>query len=191
MHDARFFATDAPPVLPDRHGDIPMISAMKSYVRVVDRMNYLIGRVVMYGIFVMVGILMWSTISKVTSIPSLWTLEMAQYAMVAYYLVGGPYSMQLQANIRMDLFYHSWSDRKKAQVDAFTVLFLMFYLSVLLYGGIESTLYSYEYGQRSPSAWRPYIWPVKLIMVTGIFLMLLQSVSEFFKDIFKLRGEVN
>lgn len=168
-----------------------MISAMKRYVRVVDRMNYLIGRVVMYGIFVMVGILMWSTISKVTSIPSLWTLEMAQYAMVAYYLVGGPYSMQLKANIRMDLFYHSWSDRKKAQVDAFTIVFLIFYLAVLLYGGIESTLYSYEYGQRSPSAWRPYIWPVKLIMVAGIFLMLLQSISEFFKDIFKLRGEVS
>lgn len=168
-----------------------MISAMKSYVRVVDRLNYLIGRVVMYGIFVMVAILMWSTISKVTSIPSLWTLEMAQYAMVAYYLVGGPYSMQLKANIRMDLFYHSWSDRKKAQVDAFTILFLIFYLGVLLYGGIESTLYSYEYGQRSPSAWRPYIWPVKVIMVVGIFLMLLQSISEFFKDIFKLRGEVS
>ncbi len=168
-----------------------MISAMKSYVRVVDRLNYLIGRVVMYGIFVMVAILMWSTISKVTSIPSLWTLEMAQYAMVAYYLVGGPYSMQLKANIRMDLFYHSWSDRKKAQVDAFTILFLIFYLGVLLYGGIESTLYSYEYGQRSPSAWRPYIWPVKVIMVIGIFLMLLQSISEFFKDIFKLRGEVS
>jgi TRAP-type mannitol/chloroaromatic compound transport system permease small subunit len=168
-----------------------MMSAMKRYVSVVDRMNYLIGRVVMYGIFVMVGILMWSTLSKVTDIPSLWTLEMAQYAMVAYYLVGGPYSMQLKANIRMDLFYHSWSDRKKAQVDAFTIMFLIFYLGVLLYGGIESTLYSYEYGQRSPSAWRPYIWPVKLIMVTGIFLMLLQSVSEFFKDIFKLRGEVS
>ncbi|NNE24731.1 MAG: TRAP transporter small permease subunit [Rhizobiales bacterium] len=168
-----------------------MISAMKSYVRVVDRLNYLIGRVVMYGIFVMVAILMWSTLSKVTSIPSLWTLEMAQYAMVAYYLVGGPYSMQLNANIRMDLFYHSWSDRKKAQVDAFTILFLIFYLGVLLYGGIDSTIYSYEYGQRSPSAWRPYIWPVKVIMVTGIFLMLLQSISEFFKDIFTLRGEVS
>ena len=60
---------------------------------------------------------------------------------------------------------------------------------MLLYGGIESTIYSFEYNQRSPTAWRPYMWPIKGIMVFGIFLMLLQSISEFFKDIFKIRGE--
>ena len=166
-----------------------MTGLMRTYIKYVDGLNYYIGRVVMYGIFVMVGILLWSTISKVALVPSLWTLEMAQYAMVAYYLLGGAYSLQLKANIRMDLFYSEWSDHKKAQIDAMTVLFLIFYLGVLLYGGIDSTMYSWEYGQRSPSAWRPYIWPVKVIMVTGIFLMLLQAISEFFKDIFKLRGE--
>lgn len=166
-----------------------MQSFMLGYVRVVDRVNYLIGRVVMYGIFVMVGILMWSTISKAIAVPSLWTLEVAQYAMVAYYLVGGPYSIQLGSNVRMDLFYGSWSDRRKAQVDVITVLFLIFYLGVLFYGGFDSMMYSYEYQQRSPSAWRPFIWPVKAIMITGIFLMLLQAISELFKDILKLRGK--
>ena len=75
----------------------------------------------------------------------------------AYYLLGGAYSLQLKANIWMDLFYSEWSDHKKAQIDAMTVLFLIFYLGVLLYGGIDSTMYSWEYGQRSPSAWRPYM----------------------------------
>ncbi len=166
-----------------------MNAFLQSYIRIVDGMNYWIGRVVMYGIFVMVAILGWSVLSKAIRVPSLWTLEMAQYAMVAYYLVGGAYSIQLGANIRMDLFYSTWSDLRKAWFDVFTVLFLIFYLSVLLYGGIDSMLYSYEYGQRSPSAWRPYIWPVKAIMVSGILLMLLQAISEFFKDVLKLRGE--
>ncbi len=169
-----------------------MISVMKRYVRVVDRMNYAVGRIVMYGIFAMMGVLFWSTISKVALVPSLWTLEVAQYAMVAYFLLGGPYSIQMRANIRMDLFYSSWSDSRKTWTDAFTVLFLIFYLGVLLYGGVDSTIYSYEYKQRSPSAWRPYIWPVKAIMVVGIFLMLLQAISEFFKDVIKLReGDVD
>jgi TRAP-type mannitol/chloroaromatic compound transport system permease small subunit len=166
-----------------------MMDALRAYVRIVDRMNYMVGRVVMYGIFVMVGILAWSVISKVALIPSLWTIEMAQYAMVAYYLLGGAYSVQLGADIRMDLFYGSWSDRRKAWFDVFTVMFLIFYLGVLLYGGVDSMMYSIEYGQRSPSAWRPYIWPVKAIMISGIFLMLLQAISELFKDVLKLRGE--
>ncbi len=147
------------------------------FVHAVDAVNYRLGRVVMYGIFVMAAILLWSSISKTFFLPSLWTLEMAQFAMVAYYILGGPYSIQLGSNVRMDLFYGSWSLRRKASFDAVTVLFLIFYLGVLLYGGISSTAYAFEYGERSYSSWRPYMWPIKTLMCIGIFLMLLQALS--------------
>lgn len=178
------------------------------YVRIVDAVNYRIGRMMMYGIFVMMAILLWSSVSKTFFLPSLWTLEIAQFAMVAYYIMGGPYAVQMGANVRMDLFYGTWTARKKAWFDAFTVLLLIFYLGILLYGGLGSTAYSLGYwGQeplayfaglvtgseeigrleRSSTAWRPYIWPVKSIMVLGFFLMLLQAISELIKDIATLR----
>lgn len=161
----------------------------RGYVRTVDAVNYRIGRVMMYGIFVMIGILLWSSVSKTFFLPSLWTLEMAQFAMVTYYIMGGPYSIQLGSNVRMDLFYGNWNDRRKAQVDALTVFCLIFYLGVLLYGAVESTSYSLQYNERSPTAWRPYLWPVKIIMCFGIFLMLLQAISELIKDVARIRGE--
>lgn len=166
-----------------------MTSFMRSYVRFVDAINYRLGRCIMYGIFVMGGILLWSSISKTFFLPSLWTLEMAQFAMVAYYILGGPYSMQMQANVRMDLLYGSWSPKKKMWMDSFTIVFLLFYLGVMLYGGVESTMYSLEYGERSPTAWRPYLWPIKIIMCVGIALMIVQCISELMKDILRLRGE--
>lgn len=166
-----------------------MLQIAKRYVAVVDKVNYRIGRIMMYFIFIMIGILLWSSISKTFFLPSLWTLEMAQFAMVAYYIMGGPYSIQLGSNVRMDLFYSSWSDTTKAWVDSFTVLFLIFYLGVLLWGGFESTQYALQYGERSYSSWRPYMWPIKIIMCIGISLMLLQAVSELIKDILKIRGE--
>jgi len=187
-----------------------MTQALRGYIRVVDGANYALGRVVMYGIFVLMAILLWSSISKTFFLPTLWTLELAQFVMVAYYILGGPYSVQLGSNVRMDLFYGSWSLRKKAWVDAITVLFLLFYLGVLLWGGLSSLAYSMgfwggnpleffgglvigteEVGrlERSNSAWRPYMWPIKAIMVLGIFLMLLQCLSELCKDILRLRGE--
>ena len=162
----------------------------RRYIRIVDGMNRIIGKFVMYGIFVMMGILLWSSISKTFFLPSLWTLEMAQFAMVAYYMLGGPYSIQMGSNVRMDLFYGEWSNRRKSQIDAITVLFLITYLGFLLWGGIDSTLYSFKYGgERSPTAWRPYLWPIKVIMVIGISLMLLQAISELLKDILRLKGE--
>ncbi|MCY4463283.1 MAG: C4-dicarboxylate ABC transporter, partial [Albidovulum sp.] len=43
--------------------------------------------------------------------------------------------------------------------------------------------------ERSYSAWRPYMWPIKIIMCAGILLMILQALSEFLKDIARIRGE--
>ena len=158
------------------------------YVAVVDAINYGVGRAAMYLIFVMIGILLWSSISKSFFLPSLWTLEMAQFALVAYYILGGPYSLQMGSNVRMDLLYERWSPRTRAAVDAFTVLFLIGFLGVFLYGGIESTAYSLEYGERSPTAWRPYLWPIKVVICLGAVLMLLQACAELVRDIGRLRG---
>ncbi len=164
-----------------------MIGFARKYVTIVDAINYRMGRIIMYGIFVMVAVLLWSSISKTFFLPSLWTLEIAQFAMVAYYILGGPYSIQLGSNVRMDLFYGEWTDHRKAQVDAITILFLIFYLGVMMYGAIDSTSYSFQYNERSPTAWRPYLWPIKTIMCFGIFMMLLQSISELIKDIAKIK----
>ncbi len=166
-----------------------MPKAIKLFVKYVEAVNYRIGRIAMYGIFVMAAILLWSSISKTFFLPSLWTLEMAQFAMVAYYILGGPYSIQLNANVRMDLLYANWSPKKKACFDSVTVLLLLFYLGVMLYGAIDSTAYAFQYGERNPTAWRPVLWPIKTLMCIGFLLMLLQSLAELCKDIAKIRGE--
>ena len=166
-----------------------MPNSIKSYVRCVDAVNRRVGRLAMYLIFAMAAILLWSSISKTFFLPSLWTLEMAQFTMVAYYLLGGPYSMQLGNHVRMDLVYGTWTPRTRAWVDSFTIVFLLSYLVLLLYGGLSSTQYALEYGERSYSSWRPYMAPIKIVACIGIFLMLLQAFAVLFKDIAKLRGE--
>ncbi len=167
---------------------------MLTYIRVVEAVNYRVGRFAMYLLFVLMGILIWSSITKIGSDigapinPSLWTLEMAQFVMVAYYILGGPYSMQLGSHVRMDLLYGNWTPERKARFDAFTILLVIGFLAVLLYGAIDSTAYSFRYGERAPSAWRPYLWPVKVIMCLGFALMLLQAIATLLRDIAVMRG---
>jgi TRAP-type mannitol/chloroaromatic compound transport system permease small subunit len=161
---------------------------MSRYVAVVEAINIWLGRIVMYGIFVLIAILLWSSVSKVFFVPSLWTLEMAQFALVTYYILGGPYCLQRGSDVRMDLLYSTWTDRQRAWVDAFTVLFLIFFLGVLLYGAVDSTIYALDYDERSYSSWRPYMWPIKIIICIGLALMLLQAIAELFKDIAKIKG---
>src|SRR3546814_20308916 len=89
----------------------------------------------------------------------------------------------------MDLLYGVWSDRTKAAVDAVTICFLIFYLIVLLGGGISSTQYALQYNEVSPTLWRPQMAPIKIILCIGIFLMLLQAIATLLKDVAKLKGE--
>lgn len=195
-----------------------MPRVITAFVHGVDAMNRFIGRIAMYLIFVLIAVLLWSSVSKVFLTPTMWTLETAQFVMVAYFVLGGPYSIQMGSNVRMDLFYGDWSPKTKAWVDAFTVFFLIFYLGVLLYGGLVSTAYSLGYFgnepfdfllslvgtfftegtaaagdklgflERSPTAWRPWLWPIKVVLCLGVLLMILQSLAEFFRDVGRLRG---
>ena len=158
-------------------------------MRRVDAVNRRVGRFAMYLVFAMAAILIWSSVSKTFFLPSLWTLELAQFTMVAYYLLGGAYSMQLGNHVRMDLVYGTWSPRTRAWVDSFTIVFLLAYLVLLLYGGFSSTQYALEYSERSYSSWRPYMAPIKIVACIGILLMLLQAFAVLFKDIAMLRGE--
>ncbi len=159
-----------------------------AYVRIVDKVNRFVGRVAMYMIFGMLGVLLYSSISKTFFLPSIWTLELAQFLMAAYYILGGGYSMQLQAHVRMDLVYSRWSPRGMAFSDTLTSVCLISYLVLLLFGGLSSTEYALQYGETSYSSWSPYMAPIKIVMCFGIVLMLLQAIAFFFRDLAAARG---
>lgn len=184
-----------------------MPRALVAYVRYVEALNHGVGRFAMYLLFALMAVLMWSSISKTFFLPSLWTLEMAQFVMVAYFVLGGPYVMQMNGHVRMDLFYAMQSPRRRAWWDAVTVLALIVYLGVLVWGAAESLEYSLglrwsdpgtsalglswpQVGrlERSPTAWRPYLWPVKLVMLVGFTLMLMQATATLIRDVAELRG---
>ncbi len=159
------------------------------FVRTIDRVNLVIGRFAMYLVLVMMVVLLFSAVSRsVFNTPHVWVMETAQFCMAAYYLLGGGYSLQQDAHVRMDVFYSRWTPRTQALVDLFTGLALIFYLIMLIYGGVSSTAYALEYGQKNYSSWAPPMAPIKIIMTTGIVLMLFQVIACFCRDWGTVRG---
>ena len=162
---------------------------IKNYVKITDLVCEKVGRATMYLVFAMMFILILSFVTRnIINFPLIWIIEMAQFIITAYYILGGSYSMITNDHVRMDLFYSKFSEKNKARMDAFTSIFF-FYLVTLLYGSISSLNYTLETNQRLFTAWRPYVWPIKSIMTFGILLMLLQTLSMFFKDLYRIKGE--
>lgn len=167
-----------------------MPKAIKTFVRYIEAVNTKVGRFSMYMIFVMMGILLFESISRTLfNWPHIWVVEIAQFTMAAYYLLGGGYSMILDGHVRMDLVYGPLSAKRQALADVLTAPVLIFYLVFLLYGAISSIEYAVTYGQVNYTPWGPPLAPIKIIMGIGILLMLLQTIAIFFKDLAKARGK--
>ena len=167
-----------------------MPKVIKTYVKSVDKISTIVGKFSMYLVFAMMGILLFETFSRnFFNTPHIWVVEVAQFLMAAYYLLGGGYSMILDGHVRMDLLYGSWSPKMQALSDLITAALLIFYMVFLLIGGISSIKYALQYGQVNYTPWAPPLAPIKIIMTFGILLMLVQVIAMFFRDLAKVRGE--
>jgi TRAP-type mannitol/chloroaromatic compound transport system permease small subunit len=164
--------------------------AIKAYVDGITATSKAVGSVAMYLVFLMIGILFFETVSRtVFNHPWIWTVEMAQFVMAAYYTLGGAYTLLMDGHVRMDLLYARWSPKNKALADVLTAVIVIGYLVILLVGGFMSLEYSLRYKQKSYSSWAPQVTPIKIIMVFGMVLMTLQVIAEFFKDLATLMGK--
>lgn len=166
----------------------PLWHAAHRFTRGVDALGAWVGQFAMWLLVLMLAVLIWGIASQAINVRSVWVVEMAQFILVSYYLLGGAWTMQRGVHVRMDVFYSRWKPRTRSLVDSFTSVFLIFFLVMLVVGGWESTAYALETEQRSRSLWRPYMAPVKIIMTLGMALMLLQSLSELCKDIARAVG---
>lgn len=166
-----------------------MPGLIRGYVRFVDRLGRVSGVFAMALTFVLGGILVESSLARVVlGVSHIWSVEMAQFVMAAYYLLGGALSEQDACHVRMDLFYSRLSPRGRVIMDCLTAPILIFYLVFLFAGGISSSRWAIANRQVNYSPWAPPMAPIKIIMTVGIGMMLLQVIAVFFKDLARALG---
>jgi TRAP-type mannitol/chloroaromatic compound transport system permease small subunit len=166
-----------------------ILPVLRKYVRVVGGVNRAVGEFSLWLLLAMLGVLVWSMFANnVLNSPSIWVMEMSQFLMAAYCLLGAGFSLQQGTHVRMDFLYERWKPRKRAFVDSLTSVFLLFYLGVLVFGGWESSSYAIEYEQHNHTVWAPPLAPVKILMTIGMALMLLQALAELAKDVVSAVG---
>ncbi len=160
----------------------PILRLMRVYIKYVGKLSEFVGAGAMYLLLAMMGILLYSIVTNAFHRPEIWVMEMAQFTMAAYYILGGASSLKHGIHVRMDFLYERWKPRTKALVDVFTVFFLLFYLYIMVKGGYDSSAFALEFDQRNHSVWKPPMAPIKIIMTSGMALMFLQATAELLKD---------
>jgi TRAP-type mannitol/chloroaromatic compound transport system permease small subunit len=156
----------------------------------IDALNERIGWIADWLVLLSCVISAGNAISRYAfSLSSNAYLEIQWYMFAGMVLLGAPYTLKMNEHVRVDLIYASVSERKQLWIDAIGIV--LFLLPVMIFLTWLSWPYfwsSFQSGEGSTNAGGLILWPVKLLIPVGFFLMILQGISELIKRIAALRG---
>lgn len=156
----------------------------------IDKLNYWIGRTVMWLVLLMVLISAGNAlIRKLFNTSSNAYLEAQWYLFAAVFLLGASYTMLHQGHVRIDVIISRFSRPTQVKIEIFGIICFLFPLVYFVITEIFPILMkAYESGEMSENAGGLIRWPVYALIPIGFFLLGLQGFSELIKRIGFLQG---
>ena len=124
--------------------------------------------------------------------PTLWVYDISRMTGGVLFMGAAGYALMRGVHIRADFLFRNWSPKTQATVDA--ALYMLFYFPAMLFffwSALDFTLDSLgwrgwdkpwgRWEQASDSTWAPILWPARIFMPIGAFLLFLQGFAELFR----------
>ena len=165
--------------------------ALLAVSRAIDGLNERIGRAMIWLVLVAVVISAANAIvRKAFDISSNAFLETQWYLFSAIFLLCSPYTLLRNEHIRIDVVAGRLSNRAQTWIDVFgTVLFLLPMSIVITYLSWIVFMRSWNINEMSTNAGGLLVWPARLLVPVGFFLLVLQGLSQLIKLVAHLRGQ--
>ena len=158
--------------------------------RFIDALNERIGRSVYWLILVMAIISTLNAVfRKLFNMSSNAFLEIQWYLFAAVFLLAAGYTLLRNEHVRIDVIASKFSKQGQIWIDIIgTVCFLFPLTLVVLYDSWPYFVTSFTSQEGSSNPGGLIVWPVKLLIPLGFFLLFLQGVSQLVKLISALQG---
>ena len=168
------------------------MGGLLSLSRAIDAVNEKVGRLADWAVLLACLISAGNaSIRYLFSISSNAFLEIQWYLFAVTVLLGASYTMKMNEHVRVDLIYGSVSDRARLWIDAFgIVVFLLPVTIFLTYLCWPFFTVSFLGNELSQNAGGLILWPAKLLLPLGFFLLTLQGISELIKRIGGILGVI-
>lgn len=162
---------------------------MKSIIKTIDAVNNLFGNITAWTVILMMIIVVYEVVSRyVFSAPTRWSMEIIQYTFCIASLWAGGYCLLKDKHVRVDILYPKFSSRTQAKVEMITLMFPLVFCAVLVWMGTDEFLASLAENTRSEVMAFP-MWPIRLVVPIGGFLLGIQILARYLRNVFLLFGE--
>jgi len=154
-------------------------------VRIIDSVSEWLGKYLSFLFFPLIGILFYEVITRyVFDSPTLWAHETAIFLFGTIGMFAGAYALLMREHVIFDLVYRQLSRRQKAIIDSATAIFFFLAIGVIIWQGWDMAYHSTMMGEHSASAWRPPLYPFKWVTPVAAFILFMQGIANFIRNIF-------
>ena len=155
-----------------------------AFAKFVGRVNHFSGTFVAYWSVIAVFVYYYEVIARyVFNSPTNWAHESMFLMFGAQYLLAGGFCLREDAHVRVDVFYTKFSQKTKALVDIITSAFFFIFMLSLLTSGWTFFNDSFQVREVSFTEWGIQYYPIKLTLVLGAALLLLQGTTRLLHDV--------
>jgi len=166
------------------------VSTLLALSRVIDRFSERIGLTIYWLVLVAVLISAANAVvRKLFNFSSNSFLEIQWYLFSVIFLFCAGYTLKHNEHVRIDIISNRLSARARSWIDVFGTVFFLFPMAFLIMW-LSWPLFidAYTRNEVSTNAGGLIIWPARLMVPIGFFLLIMQGVSELIKRIAFLRG---
>jgi TRAP-type mannitol/chloroaromatic compound transport system permease small subunit len=169
-----------------------MMKSLLAFSRAIDWANERIGRLVYWCVLIMVLISAGNAAVRysLNTSSNAW-LEIQWYLFSFVFLFSAGYTLLHNQHVRIDILTGHLSGRARAWIDILGTLFFLLPMAVtIMWLSWPVFVDAYKSHEVSTNAGGLTVWPGRLMLPAGFFLLVLQGLSELIKRIAFLRGMI-
>lgn len=157
---------------------------------IVDRTIEAISKVLSYGFALSIVVTIYDVVQDVLfHSPTIWVYDVVTTAIAVAFLIGGSYALMRRDHIRITAIYARFSRKTQLRCDIVTSLLAIVYLAAFTWFAFDMARLSVADWEVGGSAWaQPTPVVVKVSMVIGAVLMIVQVISNIRSDMKSLRA---
>ena len=143
------------------------------------------GKILSYFIYFLIVLLMYEVILRYFfNLPTIWVHETSKLIFGACSVLMGAYCLLHNQHIRIDVFYAKFSPRMKAAVDCFTLLFILFFASLMVIHGLPFAKQAFIVGEVPIMAFKPLLWPEKAAIPVAGTMVIIQGIVIWIRNFY-------
>ena len=166
------------------------MNALLKFSRLIDALTERIGKAVLWLVLIVVLVSAANAIMRYTiHYSSNAFLEIQWYLFGVIFLFSSGYTLLRNEHVRIDLISSKFSKRGQVWIDIFGILFFLMPMAVvIMLLSWPVFMHAFESQEMSNSAGGLIVWPARLMIPVGFFLLILQAISELIKRVGFLMG---